>query len=187
MIREVGVELQARLRTRGVPLVVVDGPEPENTTTWGRERIVIERDREAAGVFGAPRSQSLNPKRYFNLTEPWKITIYAQSARVGSTVAEHERRVMNVARCVMNALKYVAAVRKNGFDGGTFQLITPPDLVGAQRPGGAVCELKFTWEHGAQDVDFVGEAKPTGTITTGAHTTIVRTTDADAGETACGA
>lgn len=186
MIREIGVELQAQLRLQGVPLAVLDGPEQNKTTTWGRERIVIEYDGDSADAFGPGRSQHLNPRVRHEAIEACKVTIYAQSGRAGALVAEHRRRAKNLRDQVINALDLVAARRKNGWklSGGRF--VVPEDLKDTERAGGAVYELTFQWARAIEVRTFVGEKQPEGNITSVGHTTLVRTTDADAGEVACG-
>ena len=155
MIHELGAELAARIGEKGCPFGVVDGPEPTTQAGgWGRERIVIEHDTSGSASFGPARSQSINPKHRHVAVEGYKLTIYAKSAHPGATVFEHRRRATKVRNVVVAAMDYVAAVRKNRWlpTAGTF--ITPPDLVGAEKPGGAVYELKFTYESPIEERTF---------------------------------
>lgn len=197
MIREIGVELQAELKKQGVPFVVVDGPEPTKTTTWGRERIVIEYDADGTDSLGAPRSISINPKRRYESLEACKLTIYAQSTASGSLVAEHRRRAKLVRDEVLVALELVAAKRKNRFVPGTGRLITPPDLAETERAGGAVYELKFGYSRAVEARTWAGAKRAEGTVGGVTSTTKASLTGADddtdpnnvpaSAETACGA
>ena len=164
MIREIGRELETQLHAAGVPISVVDGPEASATTTWGRERIVIEYDLDASDAFGPPRRVHTNPKHRYTATEACKLTIYAEAAGPGASVFEHRRRAKHFRDAVLVALEYVAAVRKDRFAPTSGKLVTPPDLAGADKPGGAVYELKFTFDRGIASVTWAGAKNPEATI-----------------------
>jgi hypothetical protein len=163
MIREIGRELEMRLHAFGVPITVVDGPERGSTTTWGRERIVIEYD-DKADAFGPPRSQHVNPRHRYTVSEACKLTIYAQSTVAGPTVFEHRRRAKRLRDEVLHAMDYVAAVRKNRWNPVAGRFLTPPDLAGTDKPGGAVYELTFTFDHAVEIRTWVGAATPEGNV-----------------------
>lgn len=160
MIREIGVELQERIRDRGCPLPVVDR-EQTKTTTWGRERIVIERD-EAGDRFDFTRSQRRNARVVAVQLVGAKLTIYAQSGKSGALPFEHERRAQSILNCVIAALSKIQSIRKGRTaflpDSGAF--VVPPDLEASERRNGAVYELKFSFPLAIPDVTFKGEAKP---------------------------
>jgi len=186
MIREIGVELQAQLKIQGVPLLVVDGPEPTKTTTWGRERIVVEYDADGTDQIRPARSQHRNPEVWHEVAEACKITIYAQAVTAGALVAEHRRRAKSVRDQVVNALEVVAANRKNGVAVTGGRLVTPEDLKDTERAGGAAYELTFVWSRAIEVRTFAGAKRPEGDITGFTNTTSVRISDDGAGETACG-
>jgi hypothetical protein len=199
MIHELGVELAARLGTQGVPLPVVDGPEPTTTTTWGRERIVIQH-ADGGDAFGPPRSQHINPKHRHTRTANYKLTIYAKSAAIGAAVFEHRRRAEHVLDKVLCAMDYVAAVRKNRWAPKSGGFITPPDLAASEKPGGAVYELSFTFDRAVIDRTWANAAAEEFTITADHLTSTTKVSQAQgpdddsdpnnvpaAAETACGA
>lgn len=144
MMRDIGVKLAARLVVSGTPVAVIDGPEQTKTNTWGRERIVIQHD--GADTFGPVRSYHINPKHRRTRTVSGKITIYAQSPLSGATNFEHERRAEAILDQVLIGLDYVAAVDKNKWEPKSGQFITPEDIKESERRGGAVYELKFTYD-----------------------------------------
>lgn len=197
MIHEIGLELQKQLRARGCPLEVVDGPERTKTTSWTKQRIVLEDDDGGADAFAPVRSQHINPKLRYTVNQACKLTIYAKSERSGAMLFEH-RRVAKAARdMVLCALDLIASRRKNAWKAGGGRFITPVDLQESEQPGGAVYELKFTFERGVKDVTWAGRPTPEATLTALQNTTKVSranalddndplTIPADA-ETACGA
>jgi hypothetical protein len=164
VIHEIGVELQAKLQANGTPLPVVDGPEPTTTTTWGRERIVIEYDTSGSDTFGDPHGHSTNPKKRFSATEACKATIYARSQETGASVFEHRRRAKKVRDDVLVALELVARQDRNRFRAVAGRFLAPPDLEKSERPGGAVYELRFTYERPIVAATFAGAKKPEATL-----------------------
>lgn len=161
MIRDIGIALQAYLITQGVPLEVVYGPVPA-TTTWARERIVIEQTTER-GKFGPVLSQHINPKHRRTFAIPYKITIYARSNKAGAQTFEHNRRATNLLETVTVGLDHVAASllhRANGWTPGSPALVVPDDLAKSETAGGAVYELPFTFDRPMVQRTFVGEIQP---------------------------
>ncbi len=189
MIHEIGRDLQADLETKGVPFDVIDGPEPTETTTWGRERIVIEF-APGGDKFGAVISQHINPKQRHTFTPAAKITIYAQSKKAGAKLFEHHRRAHAVLRQVLVSLSQVFAVRKNPWRPVSGGFITPPNMDKSKSAGGAVYELAFTFDTGVPDLTWAQAAKPEFTLADGSMTsrTNVGQNDSDeTPETSCGA
>jgi hypothetical protein len=164
-LHAVGVALQAYLREQGCPLDVIDGPEATTTTTWGRERIVIEYDDSGKDSFSGPRGLHVNAKHRKTAIDACKLTIYARSARGGAAEFEHRARAKLIRETVIAGLDYVAAVNKNRWEPTSGAIITPADLAKTEQQGGAVYELLFTYELPIRVVSFVGEAQPEGTLT----------------------
>ncbi len=67
-IHDVAVALRAYLIAQGCPLDVVHGPE-QPTTTWGRERIVVEHDVDGKDSFSGPRGVHTNAKHRHTATD----------------------------------------------------------------------------------------------------------------------
>ena len=166
MIHQLGVELRAALGALApvaCPLPVVDGPEPAQTTTFGRERIVIEHDYDASERFVEPRSQhqitgrpgNFGPQQ-FNRHIAAKLSIYGQSSSPGALHWEHRRRVEHLLDLVLVQLRAVTMRRKNWLvlTGGRF--FVPADLKATEIAGGAAYELKFTVERGVYEQDYAG-------------------------------
>lgn len=171
MLHEIGVELGAALVTKGFPLKaipIVDGPEPTRTTTYARERIVIEHDD--GDSFGPTFSTHRNPKVGMTRNVAGKITIYAQSPSPGATQWEHTRRAEHILDLVLVALRGVMSVRKQGivWKGGRF--IRPADLERSETQGGAVYELTFAVERGVYAQTWAGAVRPEGTVGPGGIT-----------------
>lgn len=159
MIHDILVALQTRLRAKGCPVPVVMGPEPTQTTTGARERIVVERLYEPE-VFDHVRGQHGNPKHIGNRHPKVKIGIFAQSAKTGALTFEHESRVDHIVDVVWACMDRVAredlqiAMSLNG------QFLRPEDLAQSARLPGAAYEMTLEVLRAVRDVDFVGEAKP---------------------------
>lgn len=192
-IHDIGVELQAYLKSQGCPFAVVDGPEQTKTATWGRERVVLEHDVEAKDAFADPRGLHTNAKHRHTATDTYKFTIYAQSKKPGATPFEHRTRIQTVRETVMAGMDLVAAKRINRWKPTSGGFITPPDLAEAERATGAVYELKFTYELPIRVVTFVGDARPEASMGALVSSTNVSRsvasdgTESNTPETACGA
>lgn len=158
MIYEITREIEAYLRAHKCPIDVVYGPETTKPTSWGRERIVIEND--GSDKFPGARSQALNPPLTTCRVMALKATIYARSATPGGRPFEHRRRADMILDQVLCAIRYVACIRKNGYDytGGSF--IVPEDMADSDVHGGAAYELAFTFERGVTEANFKGEILP---------------------------
>jgi hypothetical protein len=158
MIHEIGVELAAALAAQGCPLKVIDGPEPTDTTTFGRERIVIEHDD--GDTFAAPQTQGRNPRIRFVRNIAVQIKIYAQVASTGATHWEHRRRAEHILDLVLVALEKVILARKNLFalTGGGFFL--PPDLEASEIIGGAAYKLTFWVNRAVMVQTWAGDPRP---------------------------
>lgn len=187
-IHDVAVALRAYLVTQGCPFDVVDGPEPP-TTTWGRERIVVEHDVAGKDSFSLARGLHINAKHRKTATDAYKLTIYARSSVGGGKPFEHRSRAKLVRETVIVGLDYVAAVNKNRWNPTSGGFVTPPDLAASELPGGAAYELKFTYDLPIRVVTFAQAARPEGTLAAmTSSTTVTRFADDETPEeTACGA
>lgn len=194
MLHEIGKELGAFLASKGVPFVVIDGPERTGTTTFARERIVIEHDVEGGDEFGNVLSQRPNPQQKAVRIFGAKITIYAQAPASGAQTYEHRRRAEHVLDSVLVGLDAVVRGRKNTLKlkSGRFDPKPTADLAKSEVANGAVYELKFSVDRGVRDVTWAGAAHAEtplgpGGVTVASETKVSRPGElpADA-ETACG-
>jgi hypothetical protein len=164
MIRELAVELQTNQRAQGCPVVVIDGPEPYGTASFGRERIVLEHGESDS--FDPPWSHQPNPKRRMVRNIGAKLTVYAQSTKAGAMPFEHRRRCEQILDMALVGLSKIQSVRKGrgAFlpSGGRF--IVPEDLAASERAGGAVYELAFSFQRAVEDVTWTGAAQPEAEI-----------------------
>jgi hypothetical protein len=164
LLHEIGVELAARIGSKGCPFAVYDGPERRPTTTFGRERIVIEHDPN--GDSFPPRHRAdTNPRTRLTRVVGVKVTIYAQAATKGSIYWEHKRRAEHVLDMVLCGLDVVVKERANILTFRSGKFVDPPDLKPSETPGGAVYELYVTIDRGVADRNWDGTAGPTATVT----------------------
>lgn len=162
MLHEIGVELGAALAAKGCPLKVVDGPEATGSTTFARERIVIEHDDGDA--FRGALSQRNTPRYHYVRDIAGKLTIYAQSPAAGATHWEHRRRAEHVLDLVLVALDLVAANRKNQWKPKSGRFLLPADLAASETAGGVAYELTFTYERGVFEQKWSGAVAPTTAV-----------------------
>src|SRR5579872_2411312 len=78
MIHDVGADLLEQLQANACPFPVIDGPEFRPTTTFARERIVIEQDMSGGDSFTSRRQADTNPRTWLTRNTGVKLTIYAQ-------------------------------------------------------------------------------------------------------------
>jgi hypothetical protein len=165
MIHEVGQDMLAQFQARGVPFAVVDGPEIIETTTYARERVVIEHDPNGDDFAAARHSQQNTPPLRYTRKIGVKITIYAKATRPSAMYWEHKRRAEQVLDQVLCCLYQVAKSRQNlpNFKSGKF--VYPEDLKASERPGGAKYELLLTFDRGVFDLPWSGIPAQQVTVT----------------------
>jgi hypothetical protein len=163
MIHEIGVELQAAIASRRCPFEVIDGPEFRDTSTFGRERIVIEYDGDD-GYVATHKAGGPRPITIYSRQQACKITIYAKSPSKGATYWEHQRRASKVLDFVLVGLYKVAKERKNLLEVKSGHFMLPDDFKGTETPGGAKYELKFTFDRGVADRLWDDTADPSTTL-----------------------
>src|SRR5665213_2956662 len=181
MIHEIGVELQANLQAAGCPLKVIDGPEPTETTTFGRERIVIAHDPDG-DTFRPVTGSKMNPLYRGNRNIGVIITIYAQEPKTAPMPFEHRRRCELFVDMVYCSLYEVIKVRKNQYTIRSGKLYVPKDLENSEIQGGYAYDLKFTVERGIFKAHFNGTIAPQVSVSeTGGGLSIVTTSEVKLG------
>lgn len=172
MIDQIARSLQTALTAKGCPVKVYTR-DVLPTATFGRERIVVDRDRDEATSFGPVKSQHRNPKYLATETEPCVLRITAQSPKSGATLYDHEERARKeLLPVVLTCLRIVmAGASWNGcWTLKTRQFIRPEDLKDSERPGGAVLEVKFAYEQGVPEMlSYAVAAKPEITFGADGH------------------
>lgn len=163
MLHEIGTEIQTTINGRLCPLPVVDGPEPTDTVTFARERIVLEYD-PSGDSFAVPRAQRPNPSHRMTRLIGCKLTIYAQEVTPNAMAFEHRRRAEHILDQVLVALYEGAAQRANQLEIVRGAFVQPIDLAGSPVQGGAVYELYFKFGRAVFTQDFPGNIAPTGTV-----------------------
>lgn len=160
MIHEIGVQLGQTLSSKGLGIPVVDGPERRPTTTFARERVVIERSGEDG--YESRHLADKNPRTRMTRLIACKVTIYAQEPNKGAAEWEHFRRAEQMLDMVLIALDQIAKARQNLFKPKSGKFVVPDDMKHGETMGGAVYELQFTFDRGVADRNWNGSIQPTG-------------------------
>jgi len=167
MIFEISRQLESAIAAKRCPLPVIFGKEATTTTTFARERVVVEYDPDARDAFGPPIAARTSSKVRFVRSIPIKITIYAQAVTTGALPFEHIRRADRVVDVVAVALDDIVRSRGNFFtivDGG---YAIPDDLSASETIGGCVYQLRCRVDRGITDINFDGSSTGTFTIVKG--------------------
>lgn len=165
MIHAIGEQLATALATAGIPIPVYDGPERRKTSTFARERIVLEHFGEDR-LLPRHRADS-QPHTKFSRVVAYKATLYVQNPSKGSAEFEHRIRAEALLDQVIIAIETICKDRQNlwGWISGKF--VTPDDMKDAETLGGAVYEMLFTIDRGVTDASWTGGVPGTVTITEG--------------------
>ena len=163
MIHEIAIELQTALRAVDCPLAVVER-ESTKTTTFGRERIVLEHAEGGGDTFGAVRGTHVNPKHRFTRTIALQVTIYAQSLKAGALEWEHRRRAEHILDLAVVAIDDIAKRRRNTLVLGGGGFIVPEDLQDSERHGGAIYQLSLTFDRAIHAQTWAYEIQPEVTV-----------------------
>lgn len=196
MLFEIARELGDELAAHGCPLRVVYGPERAEPTTFGDERIVVERVL-GGDTFGPPIANHRNPRVTRTRLIGAKITIYVRSPLAGAAIQDHHRRADLVVDALLSALDVVVRVnRKSGYELNSGGFAVPADLEDSSTWGGAmyvIDDLKIqraaesrAWPTLDEPEGAIAETVPLPGITS---RTVVRMAGADPsapGETSCG-
>ncbi len=152
MIHEIGVELQAFFVSRGAGgFPVIDGPEIRGTSTYSRERVVLEHDMEGGDTYGSRLRADHNPRTRLTRDVGYKVTVYAQYPRKGAIYWEHKQRAEKVMDMVQVGLDRIVKARQNIIQFRSSKFEFPPDLKDGETPGGAVYVMYCTIDRGVAD------------------------------------
>lgn len=186
MIHAIGEQLATALAAASIPIPVVDGPERRKTTTFARERVVLEH-------FGEDRIQpkhkaTVNPQARMSRVVSYKATIYAQHPAKGAAEFEHRRRCEQILDQVLVGLDVIVKARANILSWSSGKFVIPEDMKDAETLGGAVYELTFTIDRVVTTATFTGAKAPEATVgpTTITNQTQVTVNGQGTPEPACG-
>ncbi len=186
MIHEIVKELASEVAARKCPVRVLER-ETTTTTTWGRERIVI--DEPGPDQFLASRGVHVNPPHRRAWIMGCTAMIFAQATRAGALEWEHRRRAREIAETVIAGLYAIARKRRNALDLRSGQFVTIPDLEQSERFAGVLYVVSFGFERPVRDQDFNGEVAPEATLGDVAirnTTNVYGPNGVGSGETGCG-
>lgn len=195
MLYDLTKEIRAVLQSKGVPVSIEYGPERTQSTTFGRERIVLEEDVDAGDSFGPAISVHTNPKHRASQRLGVAVRIYAQATIVGAAVQDHRRRARAIFDPLFVAIDTILrGSRKNLWEPSSGKFLSADEfqLRGLETWSGAVYEFKFTVSRAIEDLTWVGDANPEITLGAGSirSTTNVTTFNGPGNQTeevACGA
>jgi hypothetical protein len=189
VIHDIGKQLQAQLRLVGCPLPVIDGPEGTETTTFSRERIVIQYAEQGDSFERAPRGTSpRNPHHRWVRWIGFELRIFVQSPHAGAQEFEHRRRADHALDLVVNAIDKVIEKRLNRWRIQSGSYAQPIDLEKSEKIGGTIYVLRFDVDRAMQDQQWNGDSAVTlGSIASAAHSGVISIDGFVTTEPNCGA
>lgn len=149
MIYTISKELSAALRAKEVPFLVIFGPEPTESVSSARERVVIEQPiDEKRDSVGGPKAVHPNPRMPLVRYQAVRIRIFAHSNVAGAQWHDHSERAEEVLDHVLAELDFIVRGRKNvmSYSGGGF--VALKDDKGTLVWNGAVYEQDVTIDRG---------------------------------------
>jgi hypothetical protein len=172
MMYAIARELGAALAVQGVPFPVVFGPDPTESVTPARERIVLEQPT------GQKRDVTQRPL-HANTQMPWirqqaaTLRIFARSSLLGAVWHDHTERAERVFDHVQVELDALVRARKNTLTWGASGFVPLVDAEGSSVWSGAVYEADLTIDRGVFRLTWAGEGPEEVII--GTDVTIVNT------------
>jgi len=165
MLYAIAKELGTALRAQGVPLPVVFGPEPSESLTAARERIVLEQPiGEKRDSFTAARSVHHNPTMPFTRLQAATIRIFARANFAGAQWHDHKERAEEVLDHVLAELDQVVRARTNALSLGAGGFVPLRDSEGSLVWSSAVYEFELTIDRGVFRRTWAGKGKDEVTI-----------------------
>ena len=164
------------LKAKECPLPVKYGP-PRATEFSLRPRIVFERDRERGDSFDGAKARGLNPVQQIQRTG-CLCTIVCKSDKPHAKIFDHEAECDQAARLVVLGLRECLHSEPGddpwlGIVGPTTFSISAAGLLGADKLGAiqqlqeraaAVYQIRFTFDIGITEQNWVGEGLPEGNL-----------------------
>lgn len=165
MIYDITVALKADFEAKGAPVRVLYGPEPTESISAARERVVIWEpiDEKRDSVQG-PKATHPNPRAPHVILQACRLRIFSQSTTAGAQWHEHVDRARQIQVHTVAGLNRIVRGRKNAITWGPGGFITLKDSDGKPLWSGAVYELDFYVDHGVPDFTWKGEGADTATI-----------------------
>lgn len=161
MMHAVFLELQAELKSRGVPFEMLHGPSRVQLQP-GSIRIVFERDRQSGDQVLGPRSEHRNPHAINVRAIGFVIRVFAQSTKAGACNYDHEDVVDNVVDCIVSAMRVVTAKARTMMRWTSCKMLSKTDLAALDIESwpGAAYELCGQIDRGVFDLPYRRDAAP---------------------------
>jgi hypothetical protein len=165
MLYAIAKELGQALKAQGVPFPVVFGPEPSESLSAARERIVVEQPiGEKRDRIMSAKSVHHNPTMPLVRLQAATVRIFARANLAGAAWHDHAERAEEVLDHVLAELDQIVRGRKNAwtFEAGGFLAMT--DAEGSLVWSGAVYECDLTIDRGIFRRTWAGKGKDEVTI-----------------------
>lgn len=166
MIYQIATELGAALRAQNVPFGVVFGPEPTESLSSTKERVVVEQPiDEKRDRVGGPKAIHPNPRMPLTRFQAVRIRIFARSSLAGAQWHDHAERAEEVLDHVLGELDYIVRGRRNTMsftEGGFIALKDEKETLvwsGAVYEQDVVIDrgiFRRTWAHEANEEVTIG-------------------------------
>jgi hypothetical protein len=167
MIYDLTLALKANFEAKGAPVRVVYGPEPTESISAARERVVIWEplDEKRDSVQG-PKATHPNPRQPRVLVQSCRLRVFSQSTTAAALWHEHVDRARQILVHTIAGLDRIVRGRKNTITWGPGGFVSLVDSAGKPLWSGAVYELDFYVDHGVPDWTWKFEGADTATIGT---------------------
>ena len=177
MIYALHYDLKGMLDELKFPIHWLYGPTPVTVDGYPALTVVVERNRDGqSDAIRAPQGAHPNARQSRVRELPAKITIYARETAVaGAHIGDHETLCEKVVDALIVALAEWGTAAKVGTIAITeARYLRADERADVEKWPGVVYVLRFTVPRGVRRRDFLGNARPTGTVTGVGNRTDVR-------------
>lgn len=162
------------LAARKFPFPVMYGPEESEREIFDTA-IIFRRDDSTSDAWGPARGIQQNPRRLASRFLAAECRIYAKSSLPNATIGDHEALTEQLVDGVTTAIEQwtsAAQAKVDGLQMGEMRYLRSDELPahGHERDrrlawAGRVYHIRFLIGRSVNVVTYLGEARPTGTIT----------------------